>query len=200
LDRGATEGVTESVTMAIKDRLRELFAKVDAFFARTGEAFPAPSGITCHAGCNDCCQQRLSVTAIEAEVIEEGLAGLAPTVRQALSARARSPEPQCPALLDGRCAIYAFRPVLCRTHGLPIRYANGAEGGPRRLPVMGAHVDACPRNYAGRDLASLPTSAVLDQATVSTVLGALDAARADELGRERGKRVDLASLLAAYAD
>jgi uncharacterized protein len=187
--------------MATDDRLRELFAKVDAFFARTAEAFPAPSGITCHAGCTDCCQQRLSVTAIEAEVIEEGLAALAPEVREALAARARSPNPECPALLDGRCAIYAFRPVLCRTHGLPIRYANGAEGGPRRLPVVtGAHVDACPRNFVGRDLASLPTSGVLDQATVSLVLGAIDAARADELGRERGKRVDLAFLLAACAD
>jgi Fe-S-cluster containining protein len=187
--------------MATDDRLRELFAKVDAFFARTAEAFPAPSGITCHAGCTDCCKQRLSVTAIEAEVIEQGLAGLAPEVRDALRAAARSLDPQCPALLEGRCAIYAFRPVLCRTHGLPIRYATGAEGGPRRLPVVaGAHVDACPRNFAGQDLASLPASAVLDQATVSTVLGALDAARADELGRERGKRVDLADLLAACAD
>jgi hypothetical protein len=183
-------------------RLGELFAKVDAFFGRAAERFPGPAGITCHAGCADCCRRRFSVTAIEAEVIAEGLASLPAATRAALATRATGGDPGvCPALeADGRCAIYASRPVICRTHGLPIRFAADLPGpagpdgaaGPRQLPV----VDACPRNFGGRDLASLPGDGVLDQTTLSTVLGAIDAARADEAGRPRGERVALSALLA----
>src|SRR5262249_50080981 len=99
----------------------------------------------------------------------------------------------CPALEpDGRCAIYPVRPVICRTHGLPIRFPREDAEEPRnRLPI----VDACPRNFAGFDLAALPAGSVLDQATLSTVLGAIDAARAREVGREPRVRVPIEALL-----
>jgi uncharacterized protein len=170
-------------------RLAELFARIDAFFDRVRER--EPGGLTCHAGCDDCCQRRLSVTGIEAEVIAEGLAGLPEDVRERASARAAAKGATACAALepDGRCAIYAVRPVVCRTHGLPIRFAPPEER--RSLPV----IDACPKNFGGRDLASIDPACVLDQTTLSTVLGALDAAHAGEKARPRGERVDLASLL-----
>ncbi len=115
--------------------------------------------------------------------------------REALAARATGGDPGvCPALDDGgRCAVYASRPVICRTHGLPIRFAPPNA---RSLPI----VDACPRNFSGRDLGALPANVVLDQTTLSTVLGALDAARAAEIGRPRGERVEIAALLARSGD
>jgi hypothetical protein len=187
-----------------RTRLTELFARLDALFARTAARFPGPSGITCRAGCADCCR-RFSVTRLEAEAIAEGLASLPEETRAALAARASQDTDTCPALeADARCVIYAFRPAICRTHGLPIRFsAAGApvhDGGSagsapkppgRSLPV----VDTCPRNFSGRDLDALPPDAVLDQETLSTVIGALDAARADEAGRPRGERVGIAELL-----
>jgi hypothetical protein len=175
-----------------RERLGELFDKVDAFFDQAAARFPGPDGITCHAGCDDCCRRRFSVTALEAEVIAEGLAALPAETRAALADRATDGDPDvCPALEDGgRCAIYPFRPVICRTHGLPIRFASPDPGPTRRLPI----VDACPRNFGGKDLASLPAGAVLDQTTLSTVLGALDAARAAETGRPRGERIPIAEL------
>lgn len=191
-----------------RDRLDELVGKVDAFFTRVHARFPGSDGVTCRAGCDDCCRRRFSVTALEAEVIAEHLAALPDAARAELAARAEHGDAAvCPALQpDGRCAVYAARPLICRTHGLPIRFAaptappGGFEGrdraivgaGRRALPV----VDACPRNFEGRALDALPADCVLDQATVSTVLGALDAARAAELGRARGERTELAALLA----
>ncbi len=178
------------------ERLAELFARVDAFFERDAARFPGPGGITCHAGCDDCCHRRFSVTAIEAEVITEAIAALPVEAREALARRARDADPAvCAALTEGgRCGIYAARPMICRTHGLPIRFAPSGTGAerPRSLPV----VDACPRNFSGRDVSGLPGDAVLDQTTLSVVLGALDVARALEIGRPRGERVDLAVLLA----
>jgi Fe-S-cluster containining protein len=179
-----------------REHLDALHAKVDAFFARAHERFPGGDGITCHAGCDDCCRRRFSVTAIEAEVIAELVATLPDATRDALAERALHGDAGVCAALDpdGRCAVYAARPVICRTHGLPIRFAAPDVPGKRALPV----VDACPRNFAGRALDAIPADSVLDQATVSTVLGALDAARAAELGRPRGlERVEIAALLAA---
>jgi uncharacterized protein len=174
-----------------RERLAELYVKVDSFFQRAAARFSGPGDITCHAGCDDCCRRRFTVTAIEAEVIAEGLASLPAEVRELLAARSTRGDPAvCPALeADGRCAIYPYRPVICRTHGLPIRFAPPPPA--RSLPI----VDACPRNFAGRDLGALPAEVVLDQTTVSTILGALDAARAAEAGQSGRPRVSIAALL-----
>jgi hypothetical protein len=195
-----------------RERLLDLFAKVDAFFEQAALRFPGPSGITCHAGCADCCR-RFSVTTLEAQVIAEGLAGLPAATRSALAARAAEHTDACPALEpDGRCAIYPFRPILCRTHGLPIRFdPHGGGAGPPTPPEAGDSgspalspihrrrslpvVDACPKNFRGHDLASLPAGAVLDQTTLSTMLAALDAASSVETGRSRGERVAVAAVL-----
>ena len=172
--------------------LDALFAKVEGFFtaaqAREGEQ------ITCHAGCSDCCR-RFTVTGIEAEVIGEGLAALPDARRDELAARASNTTTDvCPALdTDGRCAIYAHRPLICRTHGLPIRFTEQRAG--RSLPML----DACPKNFVGRDLTAVSPASVMDQTTLSTILGALDAAHADEAGRARGERVAIADLLRGAA-
>lgn len=171
-------------------RLDALFARIEAFFAaahaREGAA------ITCHAGCDSCCRRRFTVTGIEAAVLREGLAAL-PEARRAELARraAQSDSDVCPALdPDGRCAVYAHRPVICRTHGLPIRFTEERAG--RSLPM----IDACPKNFTGQDLDAVRPASVLDQTTLSTILGALDAADAAEMGRPRGERVAIAELLA----
>ena len=66
----------------------------------------------------------------------------------------------------GRCDAYAARPVICRTHGLALRFRDDA----RSLPLL----DACPKNYEGVALDGLDPATVLDQTTLSTILAALD--------------------------
>ncbi len=168
-------------------RLLELFGKVDAFFDRVAARYPGPDGVTCHAGCDACCRRRLSVTGIEADAIEAWVRSLPAEPLAELQRRIAASDPEaCAALgIDGRCAIYPVRPLVCRSHGLPIRFdADGLDA-----------IDACPLNFGDRALASLPSGDVLRQATVSTVLGALSAAHADASQRARGERVDLAELL-----
>lgn len=171
------------------ERLRELFAKVDAFFANASARHGAR--MACRAGCADCCRRRFSVTSIEADALREALAALPDGERAALAARSRAGDPEvCPALDgEGKCAVYAARPLICRTHGLPIRFA---PAGGRALPV----IDACPKNFVGEDLQALDAASILDQTTLSTVLAALDMAHADATGRPRGQRVAIAAVLA----
>jgi uncharacterized protein len=175
-------------------RLEELWRKIDAFFARVADRYPRE--LACGPGCSDCCHRELTVTVVEADAIEDLVRALEPEARRALAALAASRAGDACAALDasGRCMIYAARPLVCRSHGLPIRFASPATG--RRLPVL----DACFKNFLGRDLAALDGDCVLDQQTLSTLLGAIDAARADAAGEERGRRASLRELLARCSE
>jgi hypothetical protein len=164
-------------------RLAELYARLDAFFAKVHRAHAA--AIQCRPGCTDCCR-RFSITRVEAALVREAVAALDPAVREAIAGRARRDEDACPALLDdGRCGVYAARPAICRTHGLPIRFTDPDR---RALPV----VSACEKNFGGVDLAALAGD-TLDQRAVSTVLAALEALHAAETG-EAIARVPIADL------
>jgi uncharacterized protein len=75
-------------------------------------------------------------------------------------ARESRPDGPCPLLEAGACLLYPARPVICRTHGLPILASEG-------------RVDFCPRNFGG--LATLPGDAVLDLERLNAALAAVNA-------------------------
>lgn len=74
--------------------------------------------LRCGRGCSACCVDGFSVFEVEAEVIRSHHADVLAT--------APGPSSGC-AFLDeaGACRIYAHRPYVCRTHGLPLRWATG---------------------------------------------------------------------------
>ena len=146
-------------------RLPELNAKIDAFFVRV-EARHGDD-MQCRTGCSDCCQPGLSITGAEAEAIAAHVRGK----HLALGARAD----RCVALdAGGRCGIYDVRPVVCRSHGVPIRMREGS------LPV----VRSCDRNFT--ETAPSP-DCILDQQTLSALVLAVNGGDAE--------RIDLATLL-----
>lgn len=121
---------------ALRSTLVQLRRKVDAHFdaavARTPDAF------ACRRGCDSCCHQRFSVFAIEAAALRESLARLGaadPDLRARIREQADDPAHRhhCALLVDGVCAVYDERPLICRAHGLPT-LADGA-------------VDHCPLNF-----------------------------------------------------
>ncbi|HEY4239842.1 MAG TPA: YkgJ family cysteine cluster protein [Kofleriaceae bacterium] len=157
-------------------RLPELQAKVDAFFARVAARHGAD--MQCASGCADCCHARLTITAVEAAAIRQEVATWPASQRRALADT--GPADRCAALgPDDRCRIYAARPLVCRSHGVPVKLHKNS------LPVV------CPKNF--RETAADP-DCVLDQATLSTVLLAVDRAE-----HPAAARVDLAALLADLA-
>lgn len=171
-------------------RIEELAHKVDAFFARV--AVRHGTDMQCATGCSDCCHVRLTVTAVEAAAIRAHVTTW-PTEQRRNLAEA-GPTDRCAALdAAGRCKIYPARPLVCRSHGVPIRLRRGA------LPV----VQACYRNFTHT---TPDPDCVLDQVTLSTTLLAVDAAEARDPAGETGPgpagappRVELASLLADLA-
>ncbi len=156
-------------------RYPELAAKVDAFFARV-EARHG-SDLQCQTGCSDCCHARLTVPRVEAQAITHELARWPAPRRAALAANAALSTDRCAALdPQGRCMIYEVRPLVCRSHGAPIRLREGS------LPV----VRACFRNFPGGPEHASP-DCILDQQTLSAMVLAVNGG--DDT------RVDLAELL-----
>jgi hypothetical protein len=169
--------------VSARAHLDALFAKADAFFERVDAMYPTE--LACRSGCHDCCAPGLTVTAVEAAAIRAWL-----EAHPARADRAERPD-RCAALgADGRCTIYPVRPLVCRTHGVPIKLSP--EPGRRSLPVL----DVCSKNFKGHSLEALDVRAVLDQRTLSTILAAIDAASGAERGDATCARVALDDLFA----
>lgn len=163
-------------------RYPELAAKVDAFFARV----MARHGdeMRCDSGCSHCCHVRLTVTEVEARTILDAAArwpaDRLATLRNNVAA---GPTDRCAALDGtGRCLIYEVRPIVCRSHGAPIRLRDA-----RSLPV----VQACPDNFTARGPAAADPDCILDQETLSAMVLAVDRMEGHD-----GSRRDLAAVLA----
>lgn len=179
-----------SMNDAVASHYAALQAKVDAFVARVEASHRAD--MQCASGCATCCLTELSLLSIEAALVTAAIADLTPLERDSLAERAARKvdptAPRCAALDDDdRCSIYAARPLLCRSHGVPIRVKD-----PRGLPM----IDACFKNFVSDGPEAVPATDVLDQATLSTVLLALDAAHAQDGEATAGDRISLRRVIA----
>ncbi len=163
------------------DPWRQVAARADAFFAQVMEA--CADQLACAPGCVDCCQQDLEVLAAEAVAILEGLDRAPAEVVQALAAR--EPGAGCVLLLDGRCAVYEHRPMICRTHGLPIRYEDPDHPGV-------AEISCCALNFTTADP---PGGAVLNGTLLLTGLSVADSLVRQQLGAAEALRLPISRLL-----
>ena len=120
--------------------LLRLHAEVDA---RAGAlATEHAARLQCRRGCSACCVDGITVFAIEAERIRSHN-------KELLAQGAPHPPGACAFLdVEGACRIYADRPYVCRTQGLPLRWIDEERGAELR--------DICPLNEAGEPIAALP--------------------------------------------
>ena len=138
-----------------------LVAKVDELCGRIEAEF-GPH-LACRAGCSGCCRH-ITLSWVEAVALNVALRELsaeqAEAVRQ--NARTAATEGPCPLLIDERCALYASRPIICRTHGLPILTVRDDA----------RSIDFCPLNFQGLD--TLPGNAVVDLERLNTLLDSVN--------------------------
>jgi Fe-S-cluster containining protein len=101
--------------------LQNFYTDVDAA-ARRLESVHAER-LQCRKGCSSCCVDGISVFEVESENIRTRHAEL-------LENGVPHAEGAC-AFLDeeGACRIYADRPYVCRTQGLPLRWLEDADEG-----------------------------------------------------------------------
>ena len=147
--------------MAGLENYLALKSRVDELCSSTARRFDAQ--ISCRPGCDSCCRH-LSVFAVEAAALHEAMRAVAEAdaalIRQA-AAHATLQAP-CPLLRNGLCLLYQARPIICRTHGLPLLISRDGESG----------VDFCPQNF--RELSSIPGDAVIDLDRLNATLAAIN--------------------------
>lgn len=172
-------------------QLAELTSAVDEEFA--GIQARQGARMQCAAGCSDCCRARLSITRVEESLLRRGLARLPESERQELAHRATDPKREmCPALDDdGRCQLYAWRPLICRSFGVALRHR--AEVILVNPPVL----DVCDLNFVGVRLPSLPAEDVLEQTELDGKLAAIDDTYCERNDYPQGERVGIAQILAS---
>lgn len=137
-----TDEAAEALT-----RYRAIRDALDAFHEKAEAALPV--ALACRRGCSACCSREIHVFEVEAAAIRAALG-------DALAPEVSSPEAGCPMLdAAGGCRIYAERPLICRSHGLPVKFRL------ERVPSEAR--DICPLNEAaGVDPWTAPAAAILN--------------------------------------
>lgn len=180
---------------AAYDQYQHLVERVEAFGQAIQQRYP--THLTCHAGCDGCCYQDLSVFAVEAHHLAQAVAALPAEGRARLAARLQqAPDPwqvldtpqPCVLLEGGRCQLYTHRPLICRIHGFPIASTmiEPSDGGQR---------DCCPLNFTALPLPEIAPQAVYNLDLVNQTLAAITHLFQQEQGLPAA-RVSLRQMLA----
>ena len=169
------------ITPEYLDKLEAIHREVDGVAASLGEKLG--DRLVCKRGCSDCCRDDLTVFEIEAVLIADRCGEFLVAAEPAAAGGC--------AFLDGNgaCRIYPWRPYVCRTQGLPLRWLEEAESNVERR-------DICPLNDAvmierGEDLTTIPEEYCW---TIGPWEGRLAGLQAEASGSFKPTRVALRSL------
>ena len=139
--------------------------------------------LSCHAGCSSCCIA-ISIFPVEAAALIEAAGQLPPELYHQLKQQLSCPVPgdRCPLLVDDHCLLYQARPIICRTHGLPILITEEA----------GRRMDVCPLNCKGME--RIPGEALIDLERLNSLLVSVNVLYLREFGIKLPDRIPLNSL------
>jgi uncharacterized protein len=97
------------------EQYQEFAGEVDRLAERIG--IMHQQHLECRLGCSYCCMD-YSLLPVEYYAILEQLRSNTPGINPEATGD------DCIFLINNACTIYGFRPVICRTHGLPLLYMN----------------------------------------------------------------------------
>jgi Fe-S-cluster containining protein len=113
----------------------DLVSRVDREIKKMAELHG--TRLRCEPGCSRCCTIS-SVLPLEAALLRQAVGRLDDHVKKEMQAQTGGSS--CPLLVDRLCVVYQSRPLICRTHGLPIAYVDYER--------QAIEVSACPLNFA----------------------------------------------------
>jgi Fe-S-cluster containining protein len=180
---------------SLLERLRRVLDDIDAAYERAAAAY----GFVC-SGCeNSCCRTRFHHhTLLEFLYLREGFSELpadrqeriranaAAVVAQHAQAAVSGAEvrPMCPLNAEGRCVLYAHRPMICRLHGIP-----------HELRPPGRPAQQSPGCEEFHRRCGRPARHLLDRTPLYTELARLEAECRESLGLRRKIRMTIAEVL-----
>ena len=150
----------------------DLVTKTDTKFAEI-ESRQRPH-MQCGQGCYQCCAPGLTVSPIEADNIAAHLQANPKVSAECVANEAANPfnDQHCSFLSpQGHCLIYEVRPLVCRSHGVPLRYP---EADPNTIEA-GEEVSVCSLNFTTMSVADVPDEDVINLKLLYTLLGLINA-------------------------
>jgi Fe-S-cluster containining protein len=156
-----------AVVSEVRAGLLKLHEKIDSFFGQVLSRHR--SRMRCGPGCVACCRRLPAVFPVEAWIIAHEMRndrGQARLLERLLAPPVRRDQVRpCPLLDHGRCAVYPLRPVICRSHGAPIKVPGRTAG----------DFDSCPLNFDEPGMRRLVTPEdVLDLERLNEILAVID--------------------------
>jgi Fe-S-cluster containining protein len=134
-------------------RLEQLYASMDRSYKNAADHY----GFACN-GCEDNCCLTLfhHHTHIEFFYLNKGFRALDRQRQVAIAEKAQTVcsavrwvekngpplQQMCPLNVDNRCSLYAFRPMICRLHGIPSEL-HRPDGKTTRAPGCASFTDRC---------------------------------------------------------
>lgn len=101
--------------------LKDLDARLKSCFEDQAEY------ICCKKGCSACCEKGdYPISELELRYLMQGYAEANAEVKRKIQKNILEIEKggKCPFLIDSNCSIYAYRPIICRVHGLAYFYKD----------------------------------------------------------------------------
>jgi len=164
---------------------QRLLAKVNEFCSGIIKKYGKE--IKCSLGCIDCCQQNLSLFPVEFFFLQQGFKLLPPREKTLIQNRIVNYVPEkssCILLEKGICLLYEYRPIICRTQGLPLLVTENEI----------IKKDCCPKNFSFLRLNSLPQFDFLHLERLNTILVVVNQEFASHHNIEAGKRISITDL------
>jgi Fe-S-cluster containining protein len=180
---------------AFLERLGRLFDEMDAAYERAAAAY----GFVCSGCADSCCRTRFHHhTLLEYLYLREGFGGLTVDRQEGIRMKAAAAfaphgragasgaeaRPMCPLNADGRCQVYAHRPMICRLHGIP-----------HELRLPGCPLQQSPGCDEFHRRCGRPEVHWLDRTPLYTELARLESQCRKALGLRRKIRMTIAEML-----
>lgn len=163
---------TPNPSPKINHHLRALYQKVEAFQKHLSPQ--VQTSLQCKKKCSQCCYTDISVFQVEADHIKSLLQSSNKIENSA------APQGACAFLKNDLCTIYEARPLICRTQGLPLYFAEANK-----------QIDICPLNIEA--LTQTKTSDILNLDLLNSILSQIELADAGGQNRDRAALKDLHS-------
>lgn len=118
--------------------------------------------ICCREGCSSCCEKGdYPLSDVELKYLMKGYSSLdnSAKIKVQQNIKTMVKGGACPFLLEHRCAIYPYRPIVCRIHGLA--YLN--KDGVVKLPYCANEGKNFSNNYSNGEFVGEPIKENLDE-------------------------------------
>ncbi len=129
--------------------------------------------IHCKAGCSTCCEKGdYPISQIELEYLMQGYAALDNETKIQIQNNIRDIEKggQCPFLIEQKCSIYPYRPIICRVHGLAYLFKDGVV----KVPYCANEGKNYSDVYKNGEIFVEPIKENLDTASILKDFGAIE--------------------------